>query len=69
MQNLHLCDKLVGTGQELLIEATLDPFWAAKATLNSKSLKNGSWQGANFMGKILMEIRTELRSYGAWSSY
>lgn len=61
MQNPYLCDKLVATGQDLLIEATLDIFWAAKATLNSKSLKNRTWQGANFMGKILMEVRTELR--------
>lgn len=39
----------------------VDSYWAAKATLNSKSLKNGTWQGANFMGKILMEIRSDLR--------
>lgn len=61
MQNPSLCDKLVQTGQSTLIEATMDGFWAAKATLNSKSLKKGTWQGANFIGKILMEVRTELR--------
>lgn len=61
MQNPELCDKLVQTGQASLIEATLDSFWAANATLNSKSLKKGTWEGANFMGKILMEVRTELR--------
>lgn len=60
MQNPNLCEKLVATGQELLIEATLDSFWATKAKLNSKSIKNGTWQGANFMGKILMEICDEM---------
>lgn len=61
MQNPDLCHKLVATGQNSLIEATLDGFWGAKATLNSKSLKKGTWQGANFLGKILGEVRTEMR--------
>lgn len=61
MQNPNLTEKLVGTGGDSLIEATLDKFWAANATLTSKSLKKGTWQGANFLGKILMETRTEIR--------
>lgn len=61
MQNPALCDKLVGSGQTNLIEATLDGFWGARATPTSKSLKQGTWTGANFLGKILAETRTELR--------
>lgn len=48
MQNPLLCDKLVGTGQTILIEATLDDFWGARATPTSKSIKQGTWSGANF---------------------
>lgn len=61
MQNPPLCDKLVGSGQTTLIEATLDGFWGARATPTSKSLKQGTWTGANFLGKILAETRDELR--------
>lgn len=61
MQNPVLCDKLVGSGQTTLIEATLDGFWGARATPTSKSLKQGTWTGANFLGKILAETRDELR--------
>lgn len=61
MQNPPLCDKLVGSGPTNLIEATLDGFWGAKATPTSKSLKQGNWSGANFLGKILAETRDELR--------
>lgn len=50
MQNPYLCDKLVGTGQTNLIGATLDRFWGARATPTSKSLKQGTWTGPNFLG-------------------
>lgn len=61
MQNPRLCDKLVESGQTNYIEATLDGFWGAKASITSKSIKQGTWSGANFLGKILAETRTELR--------
>lgn len=60
-QNPDICQKLFRTGQQQLIEATLDPFWGAKATLTSKSLKTGTWIGGNMLGKIIMEIREELK--------
>lgn len=59
-QNFELGGKLVSTGQSLLIEATIDGFWGAKAFISSKSIKDGSWIGANFLGKILTETRDEL---------
>lgn len=60
-QHPVLLEKLVGSGQLNLIEATLDGFWGAKAVLSSKSIKNGTWTGANMFGKILIETRDELR--------
>lgn len=36
-------------------------FGGAKASITSKSIKNGTWMGANFLGKILAETRNELR--------
>lgn len=60
-QNYELGGRLVSTGQQTLIEATIDGFWGANASITSKSIKDGSWMGANFLGKILMEVRNELR--------
>lgn len=60
-QHKSLRDKLLATGQDNLIEASLDSFWGAKATLTSKSIKDGSWEGANTLGKILAEVRVELK--------
>lgn len=61
LQNPELCQKLVATGQTILIEATTDGYWGAKAVINSKAIRTGTWMGANFMGKILMETRTIMR--------
>lgn len=60
-QNFDLGGKLVSTCQQTLIEATIDGFWGAKASITSKSIKDGTWMGANFLGKSLMEVRDELR--------
>lgn len=61
LQNPEICKKLVATGQDNLIEATTDGFWGAKAVLNSKSIKNATWTGSNVLGKILCEVRDEMR--------
>lgn len=60
-QHKDLRDKLLAMGQENLIEASLDSFWGAKATLNSKSIKDGSLTGANTLGKIITEVRAEIK--------
>lgn len=60
-QHKELRDKLLATGQENLIEASLDSFWGAKATLTSKSIKNNTWTGANTLGKIIAEVRLEIK--------
>lgn len=60
-QHKHLRDKLLATGQCNLIEASLDSFWGAKSTLTSKSIKDGTWTGANTLGKIIAEVRQEIK--------
>lgn len=59
-QHPELCSKLIATGQDNLIEATVDGFWGANAVLNSKSIKNGTWSGSNVLRKILCELRDEI---------
>lgn len=59
--NPLLANKLVDTGNKTLVEATIDTYWGAQATFNSKSVKTGTWKGANRLGIILMEIRDDLR--------
>lgn len=68
-QNFELGGKLISTGQSSLIEATIDGFWGAKASISSKSIRNGTWMGANFLGKILAEVRDELRRNIAFSAF
>lgn len=68
-QNFELAGKLVSTGQDTLIEATMDGFWGAKASITSKSIRDGSWMGANFLGKILGEVRNELRRDLSYSDF
>lgn len=68
-QNFELGGQLISTGQAMLIEATVDGFWGAKASISSKSIKNGTWMGANFLGKILAEVRDELRRNSAFAMF
>lgn len=68
-QNYQLAGKLISSGQEQLIEATIDGFWGAKASINSKAIRDGSWMGANFLGKILQEVRDELRRDMVYSEF
>lgn len=68
-QNFELGGKLISTGQSTLIEATIDGFWGAKASISSKSIKNGTWMGANFLGKILAEVRDDLRRNPAFGMF
>lgn len=56
-----LARKLVDTGDKVLVEATMDLFWGAHATFNSKSIASNNWKGANRLGAILMELRENLK--------
>ena len=61
-QNPHLLEKLLGTGDKTLVEATQDIKWGIGASLNSGILKRGEAKGENLQGKILMSVRDQLRS-------
>lgn len=56
-QNKHCLDYLLSTDDAVLIEHAFwgDTFWGCM-------LKNGKYEGENHTGKILMEIRDELRN-------
>lgn len=59
-QNQLLAVKLVETAGKTLVEATVDKYWGANATINSKSIVAGTWKGANRLGIMLMAVRSEL---------
>ena len=60
-QNPHLADFLKSTGKKRLGEATRHPFWGVGLSLKSPNLLNTNfWTGANQLGKILTELRSQL---------
>ena len=54
---LQLADKLIATGDTLLIEGNSwgDNFWGMV-----RDPKTGEWKGDNFLGKLLMKVRNEI---------
>lgn len=60
-QNPHLAHILLSTGDLHLHEASADLKWATGAELASRALQLGSWPGADRMGLLLENIRSELR--------
>ena len=56
-QNKKLYYNLLNTRPMELIEATLDGFWGAGCVLCSVALEEGSWQGQNHLGRLLVRIR------------
>lgn len=64
MQHPDLADKLRKTGSQLLAEA--DPrskFWGIGTSFDTSKAKDSSrWPGKNRMGKILMDLRDQLKA-------
>ena len=56
-QNRKLYYSLLNTRPWNLIEATLDGFWGANCPFGSIALDEGSWEGKNNLGKLVMKIR------------
>ena len=56
-QNKKLYYSLLNTRPMNLIEATMDSFWGANCILKSIALEEGSWEGQNHLGKLLMKVR------------
>ena len=61
-RNPELLQKLLNTGNLVLVEATPDTKWGAGASLNSRAMKSGEWKGKNRQGILTMQARNQLRS-------
>ena len=66
-QNLELRKKLVDSGDKVLANADArDKFWGVGTSATTAIAKDPSkWKGENRLGKMLMELRTELRAESA----
>ena len=62
-QNEDLKDKLLSTGESLLVEASpYDRVWGIGMRGSHRKAKTPSeWRGLNLLGEVLMEIRREMR--------
>jgi ribA/ribD-fused uncharacterized protein len=62
-QHPKLLEYLMATNNKILAEASKDTDWGIGSTLNDPhSLNTGSWQGKNWLGEILVQVRQELQS-------
>lgn len=63
MQNPVILDELLATSNALLAEcAAKDRIWGIGINLKNPAWKNiENWNGSNYLGQILMEVREELR--------
>ena len=59
-QNQTLYNCLINTRPLNLIECTTDYFWGSGCLFGSIALDEGCWEGQNYMGKILVRVRTQL---------
>lgn len=62
-QNKDICNILLSTGTELIAECSLyDKKWGIGIDINDPERFNvAKWKGKNLLGRILMEVREELR--------
>lgn len=60
-EDVKLRARLLETNEMKLEEATFDKFWGTGIPVFARELKSGRYSGKNTMGKILEEIREELR--------
>ena len=60
-QHPDLKDKLMHTGNAVLVECTSNKFWGGECKLSSNELRMQTFRGKNKLGKLLMEVRNEMR--------
>ena len=61
-KNTELLEKLLATKDRVLAEANpRDSYWGIGTSADTKPAQTGKWKGQNFLGKMLMELRTEIR--------
>lgn len=65
-QNEDLKSFLLNTGDDVLVEASpTDDIWGVKLGVTDPRLRNpNKWQGTNYLGYVLMEVRDILRKEG-----
>ena len=60
LQNEHLMEKLLDTGEKSLVEASYDEAWGTGQHLGSRDcLTESKWKSIGILGRILMRIRSE----------
>ncbi len=64
LQNKELLELLLGTGNKLLAECSpFDKKWGIGIDINDPDRFDASkWKGSNLLGRVLMEVREELRA-------
>lgn len=64
-QNKIARDMLLGTGEEIIVEASpTDKIWGVSLGMNNPNVHDMSkWKGLNLLGRVLMEIREELQPF------
>ena len=63
LQNEHLMEKLLDTGDKTLVEASYDEAWGTGQHLGSRDCLNESkWKSIGILGRILMRIRSEAQT-------
>ena len=62
LQNPHLQEVLVNTGNKILVEACYDNIWGTGLPLSDKNcLVENKWKSVGILGRILMKIRDSLQ--------
>ena len=66
-QNPQLKERLLKSGNKIIIEGSSDEFWGCGIDFRSDHILNKSaWKNSGgLMSEVLMKIRTELRSSGS----
>ena len=63
LQNDHLMEKLLDTGEKTLVEASYDETWETGQHLGSRDcLTKSKWKSIGILGRILMRIRSEAQT-------
>ena len=63
LQNEHLMEKLLDTGEKTLVEASYDEAWGTGQHLGSRDcLTESKWKTTGILGRILMRIRSEAQT-------
>lgn len=55
-----MLDSLLDTGDRIFQEATTSSIWGIGTGIRSKAARDNTATGDNLMGKILMQLRSEL---------